>query len=159
MARIGRKRFFGPRLTVYVTQEHITESEKKHSGHCMIAEATKDAAKREGLSPGYVAVDVSTVRFTDMKIRRRYTYLLPRKGQMALIRFDMGKHTEPFSMQLRNAVVTKAGGSREKVFDKATLVRTGGRAAVRQGGKTPPVMSLSKRRVFGIKAYTSQFDN
>jgi len=70
----------------------------------MLAEAVKEAF------PGarFVSVDLQTIRFTDPDPKRpyRYTYLTPRRGQVALVDFDQGRGIEPFEVQLRGGAVT-----------------------------------------------------
>jgi hypothetical protein len=85
-------------LTVEITAEIIAQSQRRNSGHCMIADAVRAAA------PGVqaVSVDIQTIRFTDSHMRTRMVYLTPRSAQQALIRFDQGQENEPFVIKLRN---------------------------------------------------------
>jgi hypothetical protein len=131
-----------PWLKLEMTEEVITESEKRDSGHCMIATAVKNAypdAER-------IAVDVQTIRFSDAKKGLRYTYLTPRQGQIALVRFDQGLHTEPFSMGIRGGAVTAMKGGPK--LGKPRTRRGGNHAAPNAvpeivGGITPPVSALA----------------
>jgi hypothetical protein len=129
----------------------------------MIAEAVKLAV------PGarYVSVDLQTIRFTDPTGEKRYTYLTPRRAQVALVNFDQGRAPEPFKVQLRGGVVTKAGSRAKKSESKVKIEKTrkiisprpGSHEPEVNGGRTPPVGPLSsapptrgKRRTFGLNA-------
>src|SRR5258708_27673408 len=63
-----------PRFTVTVTEERVTESEKRSSSHCMIAEA----GKKEPPEAPRVAVCLPSIPLTEKG--RRYLYLTPRPG-------------------------------------------------------------------------------
>lgn len=123
----GQARPRAPRVTVQVTKEIIEAAEKRDSSHCMIAEAVKSAV------PGAtgVSVDLQTIRFTDPNRNLRYVYLTPRPAQVALVSFDQGIHTAPFSMVLRAAQVVRAGA--------------GNRGATK--GKTPPMPEGTKKEL------------
>ena len=98
-----------PQLRVVVTAEIIAKSQQRDSSHCMLAEAVKEAARAAGFHPKFPGVDLQTIRFTDPDNGYRYTYLTPRRCQVALIDFDQGRETEPFVFQLRGGQVTKSG--------------------------------------------------
>lgn len=91
----------GGKFIIDVTQEVIDDSIQRDSSHCMIAEAVKRAVP----DAGFVSVDLQTIRFTHKKLRRRYIFLTPRRGQVELIKFDQGIKPEPFSMQLQRGQV------------------------------------------------------
>jgi hypothetical protein len=132
----------------------------------MIAEAVKVAVP--GASK--VSVDLQTIRFTDLEKRLRYVYLTPRQAQLALVSFDQGIHTDPFSMVLRGAQVVKVGDPRApRPKGNVPAMPDGQRAELVQryadhvnvpdivGGKAPPTSALSnthyggKRRAFGLR--------
>ncbi len=107
-----KKKIRAPRLTVEVTAELIRDSKKRDSSHCMIAESIK------ATFPGaaHISVDLQTIRFTDPKKGLRYTYLTPRKAQVAIVLFDQAKPFDPFSIRLRGGQVTRGGtGQRRKL--------------------------------------------
>jgi len=155
----------GPRLVVTVDAETIENSVARDSSHCMIAESIKKCFP--GASK--IAIDLQTVRFSDLARGLRYTYLTPRAAQVQLIRFDQGKPPEPFTVVLKNAHVTKAGSNarsvetrrkdtrrqREKrqrlraaVNTPTTAFRTGetnGKVAVPIGGQTPPLQQTTDK--------------
>jgi hypothetical protein len=133
----------------------------------MIAEAVRLAwpmAQR-------ISVDLQTIRFSDPKKNLRYTYLTPRTGQVALVRYDQGIKPEPFSMMLRGAQVTRANPresgtpkttksteaqrkQRADALKKAHLTKDSknkGNVPEKIGGKTPPLSGYSKRRAFGLR--------
>ncbi len=140
----------------------------------MIADAIKAAY------PGAtkVAVDISSIRFTDLKKGCRYMYLTPRPAQRALVDFDEGIKPAPFQFRIRNAHVARAGrkqkkpqlnteageagqepttSKKQKLNDK--LERTLSKTALvvstqgvrRVGGALPP--QLHTRREFGVRAF------
>lgn len=165
-----------PRLDVAVDAQTIQDAIPRDSSHCMIAEAIKAAFP----TATRVSVDLQTIRFSDPGRGLRYTYLTPRIGQLALIRFDTGDRPEPFSFRLRNGMVTasstrpplqkqsaehveKAAASRKATAEKvramsATLVNRHGAANVGGsvpevvGGRTPPLTTFARRRAFGLRA-------
>lgn len=92
-----------PRVPVDVTEYLIEDSTARDSGHCMIADAVKEAVP----DATYISADIQTIRFTRGGFR--YTYLTPRKAQVALIQFDQGEKPEPFAFQLRTGQTTRSG--------------------------------------------------
>lgn len=163
-----RKTPKAPRIKLHITAEMIESAKTRDVNHCMIAESVKvaypDATK--------VAVDVQTIRFSDLKKGYRFTYLTPRTAQVHLIQWDRGGvKPEPFSFQIRNGQVTRAGnrpaakagnpkgtGGIDKVNEmrKARLIerkKGAGNVMDRVGGKTPPSdVPFSRRRAFGLRA-------
>lgn len=146
-----------PRVKIEVTEDHIGLAIPRDSGHCMIADAVKAAVP----TAKSISVDLQTIRWTDPKTRTRHTYLTPRVGQVALVKFDQGLKVEPFCFQLRSGQVTRSGrGSSRKGKHKNESTKTtlgnnhGGREVPRRvGGKTPPLAAHhSKRRAFGLRA-------
>ncbi len=91
---------------VEVTQEIIATSVRKDSSHCMISDAIAAAVP----DAKFISVDIQTIRYTLGEFR--YTYLTPRRGQVALIRFDQGEEIEPFTFQLRTGQTTRSGARR-----------------------------------------------
>lgn len=156
-----------PRIVVEVTKEIIERAEQRDSSHCMLAEALKAAV------PGAqrVSVDLQTIRYTDPQRRLRFVFLTPRQGQLALVGFDQGMHTDPFTMHLRGAQVVKVGDPNKPRPPSTTPpMPEGGQVEFRQGtgraptaipeivgGRTPPRGALSnitnrgKRRAFGLR--------
>lgn len=89
----------GPRVSCDVTQDIINAAIPRNSGHCVIADAVKEAVpEARGVS-----VDLQTIRWTDNEKQRRYIYLTPRVAQVALVKFDQGIPPEPFNFMLRGA--------------------------------------------------------
>lgn len=168
----------GPKFFVDVTAEMIAEAVRGNSSHCMISEAIKDA-RPEAM---WVSTDLQTIRFTDRERGLRFTYLTPRKAQLALLNFDQGIDPEPFRFRLGQAQVTASGNpkNRPDKLRKAKIVQphgqanAGGNVARRVGGSTAPLGALSdtkkrpskktdaapitagqrtgKRREFGLRA-------
>lgn len=148
----------GPRVSVKVTQDIIEAAVPRDSGHCMVADAVKATVP----NARSVAVDLQTIRWSDPKLGRRFTYLTPRTAQVALINFDQGTRPEPFEFQLRNAQSTPLKST--KIKEHARMVRPVDAAAHsvpdRVGGRTPPIGPLAhgsasgRRRAFGIRALT-----
>ena len=153
-------------IRIGVTQKHIDDAVRGDSGHCMIAEAIKDASP-QGMRLGRIAVDVQTIRFTDLLTAIRYVYLTPPIAQLCLVRFDRGKDFTPFAFRLhRDRAVQVVTHSHEPVSlevnvcnskkRKKTVVN---RRPKITGGQTPPRGALAhgghfqgKRRQFGIRA-------
>jgi hypothetical protein len=107
-ARYGvYKRLGSPQLIVRVEQHAIDHSIPRSSSHCMIAETIRrllpDATG--------VAVDLSTIRWTDPRKALRYVYLTPREAQVALIDYDRGNSIQPFAFKLHRAVQVTRGNS------------------------------------------------
>jgi len=155
----------GPVLRIHCTKEIITKAVTANSAKCWIAESIKAAVP----VAQNVAVDLATIRFSDLQKGLRYVYLTPYTAQRAIIDFDEGTPPSPFSFLLRNAHVTRAGSSdntkahrraaaRGKQHQRAHLhadrsERKGGsHAAIRRvGGRRPP--QLRMLRQFGVRAF------
>lgn len=166
---MAKKGLRAPRVNIQVTDELIESAIPRDSSHCMIADALGVAYPKAQ----YVSVDVQTIRFTDREKGLRFTYLTPRTCQLALLEFDLGKHPEPFSFELRGGQVTMAGhkhrptpesssGDRKKAdlsdalkkahLSKKSVLSRDGVVPVRIGGKTPPRIPFARRREFGLRA-------
>lgn len=143
-----------PRFQVSVTDELIYESEQRNSSHCMVADAVKIARPKASR----IAVDIQTIRFTEGD--RRFVYLTPRRAQVAIVKFDQGIPSKPFSFRLRNGQSAPSNGPRQKrqKRERAKLVSPHGIAhgdvPDKVGGQTPPVdvRSVGNRRAFGVRA-------
>ena len=160
-----------PQRKVSVTQEHITDSMKGNSSHCMIAEAIKDRfpnLKR-------VAVDIQTIRATDPVKDKRYIWLTPAPAQRAIIDFDEGRPPQPFKFNLRGGqviaiervqhrdtkkraakIVVGKGLTRKRKPDKdgniqPSAMTMNGRLIL--GGTAPPISKLGGRRQFGLSGF------
>ena len=96
-----------PVFRVRITNEHITQAEKRNGHKCMIAEAIMESYR--GGEASFVRVDLQSIRFTDLEKGLRYYYFTPKRAQKALLNFDQGKHVEPFSFELREAQVRRSG--------------------------------------------------
>jgi hypothetical protein len=150
-----------PQLTVEVTAQHIADARRRNSGHCMSAEAMKDALRARGINPESVSVDVQTMRFSDPAKGLRYIYLSPRIVQKNAIVWDQGDdvpeedRVKPFQFRLSGAVVinmqTGKGGPKGGAPGPATLVVRKGNRVSRAGGKPPPKISM--RREYGLRAF------
>lgn len=141
MARIMKS----PRVNVVVTPELIEEAVRGDSGHCMIAEAVKAAVPEAR----HVSVDLQTIRYSLPGVHARYTFLTPRIGQTALVRFDAGEEVEPFRMQLRNPHITAmsnraAAERRQRELDEAG--RTERQEEVREAHREVLVEARSRQR-------------
>src|SRR5262245_24825805 len=151
-----RRHLHAPRLNVAVSLMTILTAEKKHSGHCMIAEAIREQYPEMRA----IAVDLQTIRLTDPTKKRRYIYLTPRIAQVALVRFDQGLHTRAFSFQLRAGQSLPSGrhATSEKAKTRTRMKTDGGRAPDVIGGQAPPRAALASgthirgaRRAFGLR--------
>ncbi len=154
-----------PRVRLDVTQEIIDTSCRADSSHCMIADAVREAAPWAR----NVTVDIQTIRFSDPERDVRYVYLTPRIAQLALLDFDAGIPSEPFSVILQRSQAhvswMRRGGSKDggsmndaqlaavrkniqharEVNPKNIAVRDDGdhERITRAGGRTPPVGALA----------------
>jgi len=154
-----------PRATIQVTQKHIDMATPRNSGHCMIADAVKAAFPRAQS----VAVDIQTIRWSDPAKRQRYVYLTPRSAQVALVRWDQGITTEPFSFKLKGAQIIRvakpkastAGNTESPIPRRARLHSRHGESSQTDhhasppeviGGRAPPRVSYNNRREFGLRA-------
>lgn len=99
-----------PRIDFQVTQKHIDDAVPRDSGHCMIADALRDAYPQAT----YVSVDLATIRFTDESAGFRYIYLTPGYAQKALIDWDAGEKPEPFRVRQNCSQVTLTGSARKR---------------------------------------------
>jgi hypothetical protein len=81
---------------VEVTQDLIDHAIQRDSSHCVVA----DALKANMPNASRVSVDLQTVRYTDTKRGKRYTYLTPPVCQRVLLDFDQGNLIEPFAFRL-----------------------------------------------------------
>lgn len=97
-------------LRCEVTQEMLDNARKRDSSHCMNAEAVKAAHPDVSL----VSVDLATIRFTDQKLGKRYTYLTPPVAQAGLVAWDQGEPVAPYEFTLRQAVQVRAATPRAK---------------------------------------------
>jgi hypothetical protein len=159
-----------PKIVVTCTPEIIKNSTRRDSGHCMIADAIASCLpETKKIQPKHISVDLQTIRFTDPSKRVRYTYLTPRAAQVALVKFDEGTlEAKPFSFKLSRAQVTSVRTrdrdaekrqrakrtAKEKTIGKARLIQEGEKVPRRVGGQPPPVPSYSRRREFGLRAFT-----
>ncbi len=129
-----------PRLTIRVTQGVIDGAEQRDSSHCMIADAIQAAVP----NAKYISVDLATIRFTDLLAGKRYIYLTPRPAQEALLAFDQGEKTEPFTVRLQTAHVLSTGSARKA---RASLepkdYGTNSAVPERREGKSPPLGPLA----------------
>jgi hypothetical protein len=169
------RRPVAPAVQITVTREIIDAAEQRNSSHCMISDAIKAAVG----NASSISTDLQTIRWSDKGRRLRYVYLTPQAAQIALLRFDQGAPTEPFTFRLRGAQVTKLdatgpgrdrrpagrhtpamppGTKRELVTRSDTQVANG--AAV-VGGSPPPLGALAHsptgavyrgtRRTYGLR--------
>lgn len=79
-------------FTLKVTEAVIVEATREDSAHCMIAVAVYQAGGR------YPTITKETVSFNYHGTR--YTYPLPAKAALELVRFDEGEKIVPFVVQL-----------------------------------------------------------
>src|SRR5262245_5939976 len=151
----------GPNVRVNCRKELITKAVRANSSKCWVQEAIKETVT----GAKNIAVDLATIRWSDLARGLRYVYLTPYSAQKALLEFDEGKEPAPFSFFLRNAHVTRAGtlprikekraqerAARLKKLGKAKIVKVQtGSTPRRVGGRRPP--QLRTLRKFGIRAF------
>ncbi len=136
------------RTEIVVTQSLIENAERRDSSHCMIAEALKEAVP----NTKFVSVDLQSIRYT--ADGWRYLYLTPRKAQEALIAFDSGSHTEPFTFELRTLAYKRKVGP---VTSRKVVGGSSGHIPTVVGGPMPPTAPKNgkgRRREYGLRSYT-----
>lgn len=85
---------------ITVEKSHITDSIRKDSRHCMIADAIKDTFPKAV----YIMVDLQTIKFSDPVTHKRMVFLTPPTAQINLLKFDQGKSVKPFTFNLPTPV-------------------------------------------------------
>jgi hypothetical protein len=85
-------------VVVEITPERYERAVRSASGGCLIA----DAIKEQGYTG--VSVDMATIRFTDLKVGKRYTYLTPAPAQHVLLAFDQGWPNPSEQVVIKRAV-------------------------------------------------------
>lgn len=150
-----------PRLDLNVTPDIIERALPADSGHCIYADAIKQAVP----NATHISVDLQTCRFTDPGRGLRYVYLTPRLAQIDLVNFDQGVKPSPKVVRLRGAHVLR---SAKKGTKGPAALRGGARVASDQsglgapgnvprriGGNEPPIGAYAhvggKRRAFGLR--------
>ena len=118
-----------PTVTITVTQETIDTAERGDSRACMISVSIGAQVPHAT----NVLTDAATIRWSNPDKGLRYTYLTPDSVRAALLRFDQGKHLEPFSFTLRGKYVLPSpqqGGKKrlpvsewEKVKERVQKIR------------------------------------
>lgn len=131
-----------PRLNVDVTPQLIAEAVPRDSGHCMVADAVREAYP----DARHISVDVQTIRFSLPDKGIRCTYLTPRTAQVALISFDQGTAPQPFRFTLRGGQVTKMRTHCPGPAPRSEAQRETTRKA-QNASTIPPVSSAGRDRV------------
>lgn len=90
-------------MKIEVTKAHVEQAVQRDSHHCMIADAIRDQTKAK-----YILVDVQSIRWSNLRTGKRYTYLTPMVAQQAIIAFDRGERMAPFTFHLQAPVTTRA---------------------------------------------------
>lgn len=81
-----------PSRTVHVTQEIINLATPENSARCVLAQALRHI--------GATSTRVTADNVSFNKDNKRYTYSLPAKAAVELVRFDEGKSIKPFKFTL-----------------------------------------------------------
>lgn len=112
---MARNKFGSPTLDLQITAEQHEQAVKSASGGCLIA----DAIKSQYPELTGVTVDMATIRVTDRKKGKRYTYLTPPVAQHLLLSFDQGWPNPIEHLRIRRAVnitpITRAKAGRNSV--------------------------------------------
>jgi hypothetical protein len=83
---MARTKFTSPTLELRITAEQHERAVQSASGGCLIA----DAIREQYPHLTKVTVDMATIRASDRKTGKRYTYLTPPIAQHLLLAFDQG---------------------------------------------------------------------
>jgi hypothetical protein len=128
---------YASRVKIEVTAQNIRDACQANSKHCMIAQAI--ATQFPGVRN--ISVDMMNIRWSDPEKGWRYIYMTPKPAQYALVHYDMGLETKPFSFQVRSGHATPmilgSGKNRKrahkvrenkilKTTDKGTIVHSVG---------------------------------
>jgi hypothetical protein len=152
------------RIRVNVTEELVKRATQRDSRHCMIAEALA----LDNPTFRKIEVDIATIRWTNVRTKKRYICLTPDPAAEALIDFDQGNPVEPFAMTVTPIQVTPSTRTVKKPDGTHTRKQGRGRKQLRvnkqgqeviEGGKPLPsgaplsnvTRSKSSHRVFGKK--------
>lgn len=144
-------------MRVSVTKDHIENGVSKHSQHCMIADAVKEARP----NAQYIIVDLQTIRFSDPEKGKRFTYLTPAVAQHNLLKFDQGKTVAPFSFSLTSPVTRSMQHARRGSPDKARASHKAANRKYRKNQKKQDYAYLAanrarnhqKEREFGLRKF------
>jgi hypothetical protein len=136
-------------MKITVTRDHIRAATRRDSHHCMIADAIRDRLKTT-----FILVDLQSIRWSDLKKGKRYTYLTPARAQRAIIRFDRGEAVEPFAFTLAEPVrvrkVQRRWTGDPKVIAKARAKYE--KYARKRSRKSARPNVASRERHFGVRA-------
>lgn len=125
-------------IKVPVTKEHIENSVKRDSHHCMIADAVHERLKWAT----YVMVDTQSIRFNNKKQGKRYIFLTPPEAQKAIVLYDQGIKVKPFEFMLSSGYVkVRTMRARNKKAKKSS----------RAYAKNPHKHTPSQYREFGMR--------
>lgn len=143
--------------TITVRKEHIVNSIKKDSHHCMIADAIKDQ-----LGVTYILVDTQTIRYTDLALKERFVFLTPSVAQQMVLKWDRGIHVQPFAFTLGTPIkITKVRSrwtGKKSVLKKARTKYEAKRRdpmAPRLVKKNKPV-KVTRFREFGLRRWATK---
>ncbi len=138
-------------IRVSVTQDQIDRGVQTDSHHCMIADAIHERLKWAT----YVTVDTQSIRFNNLKQKKRYIYLTPPEAQKAIILFDQGIKVKPFAFTMSRGFLQAVRTIRDRTRDLGKNRRTTmARRARRAVGRTTPKPIPSMYREFGVRALT-----
>ncbi len=97
---MARNKFGSPTIAVAITEEQHAKAVKSSSGGCLIA----DAITKQYPQFSRVTVDMATIRVSDRKEGKRYTYLTPPSAQHLLLSYDQGWPNATEEVVVRRAV-------------------------------------------------------
>lgn len=97
---MAKPKFGSPALVLHIGEEQWLRARKASSGGCLIA----DAIKSQYPHLTGISVDMATVRVSDRKEGKRYTYLTPAIAQHLLLSFDQGWKQPTEEVAIRRAV-------------------------------------------------------
>jgi len=142
-----------PNLHVEVTQEFIDSAIRKHSSHCMVADAIRDQYPQYT----HVAVNRQMIGISDKEKGLRYIYLTPIEvGSHIYTWDDTDEIINPFTFQLKGskAIIVKAG-HRDKSGTDSRRLRPARKDNLNNQhkpqviGGSDPIIPISKERVGG----------
>lgn len=135
-------------MDISVSKTQIGGAKQKDSHRCMIADAISDRVKGK-----YILVDVQSIRWSDPKRGKRFTFFTPPVAQRAIIAFDQGRRVKPFRFTLGSPVEVRSmkrirTGDRVKVQKARAAYEARSKRRTRRSKRTNVA---AREREFGVR--------
>lgn len=145
---------------VEVSADDIAKATRNNSRHCAVAVAIH----RLRPDARAITVDISTIRYSKPKQRKRFIFITPARVQEYIAAFDAGKKIEPFSFSMPHEAfvhpmakvdkLEKTAGKTLRVKKATAKVKAHSKGPTKhyvvEGRKGPPQSKRAKEyRIFG----------